>query len=108
MGGLLDGYPRGPAYDEMFGADGLPHAHMRTLYDALQTLTGEDLAQRAAARDRSFRDQGVTFSHAGVGDRCRYGSGRCRQVPLLHAVAVAGLQGERAGVPKGSGAQAQA
>ncbi|HEX2355090.1 MAG TPA: circularly permuted type 2 ATP-grasp protein [Micromonosporaceae bacterium] len=65
MGGLLDGYPRGPAYDEMFGADGLPHPHMRALYDALQTLTGEDLAQRAAARDRSFRDQGVTFSHAG-------------------------------------------
>jgi uncharacterized circularly permuted ATP-grasp superfamily protein len=65
MGGLLDGYPRGPAYDEMFGADGLPHPHMRALYDALQTLTGDDLAQRAAARDRSFRDQGVTFSHAG-------------------------------------------
>jgi len=65
MGGLLDGYPRGPAYDEMFGADGLPHPHMRALYDALQLLTGEDLAQRAAARDRSFRDQGVTFSHAG-------------------------------------------
>jgi uncharacterized circularly permuted ATP-grasp superfamily protein len=65
MGGLLDGYPRGPAYDEMFGADGVPHPHMRALYDALQTLTGEDLAQRTAARDRSFRDQGVTFSHAG-------------------------------------------
>src|SRR6266545_1755773 len=65
MGGLLDGYPRGPAYDEMFAADGLPHPHMRALYEALQTLTGDDLAQRAAARDRSFRDQGVTFSHAG-------------------------------------------
>jgi uncharacterized circularly permuted ATP-grasp superfamily protein len=65
MGGLLDGYPRGPAYDEMFGADGLPHSHMRVLYDALQTLTGEDLAQRAAARDSSFRAQGVTFSHTG-------------------------------------------
>ena len=65
MGGLLDGYPRGPAYDEMFGADGLPHPHMRALYNALQTLTGDDLAQRAAVQDRSFRDQGVTFSHAG-------------------------------------------
>jgi len=65
MGGLLDGYPRGPAYDEMFGADALPHPHMRALYNALQTLTGDDLAQRAAAQDRSFRDQGVTFSHAG-------------------------------------------
>jgi uncharacterized circularly permuted ATP-grasp superfamily protein len=65
MAGLLDGYPRGPAYDEMFSADGSPHPHMRALYDALQLLTGEDLAQRAAARDRSFSDQGVTFSHAG-------------------------------------------
>src|SRR5258706_11525524 len=65
MGGLLDRYPRGPAYDEMFGADGLPHPHTRALYDALQTLTGDDLARRAEARDRSFRDQGVVFSHAG-------------------------------------------
>ena len=65
MGGLLDRYPRGPAYDEMFGADGLPRPHTRALYDALQTLTGEDLARRAEARDRSFRDQGVVFSHAG-------------------------------------------
>src|SRR5258707_6952168 len=65
MGGLLDRYPCGPAYDEMFGADGLPHPHTRALYDALQTLTGDDLARRAEARDRSFRDQGVVFSHAG-------------------------------------------
>ena len=65
MGGLLDRYPHGPAYDEMFGADGLPHPHTRALYDALQTLTGDDLARRAEARDRSFRDQGVVFSHAG-------------------------------------------
>lgn len=65
MGGLLDSYPRGPAYDEMFGADGLPHPHTRALFDALQTLTGEDLARRAEARDRSFRDQGVVFSHGG-------------------------------------------
>ncbi|MGA8465931.1 MAG: circularly permuted type 2 ATP-grasp protein, partial [Trebonia sp.] len=65
MGGLFDRYPRGPAYDEMFGKDGLPHPHTRALYDALQTLTGDDLARRAEARDRSFRDQGVVFSHGG-------------------------------------------
>jgi uncharacterized circularly permuted ATP-grasp superfamily protein len=65
MGGLLDRYQHGPAFDEMFGADGLPHPHMRALHDALQTLTGEDLSRRAAARDSSFRDQGVTFSHSG-------------------------------------------
>ena len=66
MGALLDGYPSGPAYDEMFGADGLPHPHMRALHGALQTLTADDLVRRAEARDRSFRDQGVTFSHSGA------------------------------------------
>jgi uncharacterized circularly permuted ATP-grasp superfamily protein len=65
MGGLLDGYPRGAAYDEMFAADGMPHTHVKALHDALQSLSVDDLAQSAAARDRSFRDQGVTFSHAG-------------------------------------------
>src|ERR1700677_751491 len=65
MGALLDGYPVGPAYDEMFGADGLPHPHMLALHDALQTLTADDLVRRAEARDRSFLDQGVTFSHSG-------------------------------------------
>jgi uncharacterized circularly permuted ATP-grasp superfamily protein len=65
MGGLFDRYQRGPAYDEMFGADGLPHPHMRALHNALQMLTGDDLARRAEARDRSFRDQGIVFSHAG-------------------------------------------
>ena len=65
MGGLLDGYPRGGAYDEMFAPDGGARAHTAALHDALQTLTVEDLARRAAARDRSFADQDVTFSHGG-------------------------------------------
>lgn len=64
MGSLLDGY-HSPAYDEMFAADGSPHPHAKALYDALRLLTSADLAERCAARDRSFRDQGVTFSHAG-------------------------------------------
>ncbi|HKE50144.1 MAG TPA: circularly permuted type 2 ATP-grasp protein [Actinomycetes bacterium] len=65
MVGLLDSYSPGTAYDELIGSNGLPHPHMRALYDALQTFSGDDLAHRAAARDRSFRDQGVTFSHSG-------------------------------------------
>ncbi|MEP7055270.1 MAG: circularly permuted type 2 ATP-grasp protein [Actinomycetota bacterium] len=64
MGSLLDGYSS-PAYDEMFAAGGGPHPHTKALYDALQLLTSTDLAERCAARDRSFRDQGVTFSHSG-------------------------------------------
>jgi uncharacterized circularly permuted ATP-grasp superfamily protein len=64
MGGLLDGYGSA-AYDEMFGLDGAPHPHTKALYDALQLLTATDLAERCAVRDRSFRDQGVTFWHSG-------------------------------------------
>ncbi len=64
MGSLLDGY-RSPAYDEMFARDGAPHAHTRALHDALQLLSAADLDERCAVRDRSLRDQGITFSHAG-------------------------------------------
>jgi uncharacterized circularly permuted ATP-grasp superfamily protein len=65
MGGLLDNYPVGPAYDEMFGGDDSPHPHAKALYDAIQLLDGADLHERGEARDRSFRDQGVTFSREG-------------------------------------------
>ena len=65
MSGLLDGYPIGPAYNEMFGDDGSPHPHAKALYDALQTLDSGDLDARGEVRDRSFRDQGVTFSKEG-------------------------------------------
>jgi uncharacterized circularly permuted ATP-grasp superfamily protein len=65
MGGLLDDYASGVAYDEMFARDGTPHPHAKALYDALQVLTSADLHSRGEARDRSFRDQGVTFSKAG-------------------------------------------
>jgi uncharacterized circularly permuted ATP-grasp superfamily protein len=65
MSGLLDGYPTGPAYDEMFAGDGSPHPYAKALYDALQLLDPADLDERGEARDRSFRDQGVTFSKEG-------------------------------------------
>lgn len=64
MGGLLDGYSS-PAYDEMMSADGWPHPHAKALYEALQLLSITDLEERCAARDRSFRNQGVTFSRSG-------------------------------------------
>ena len=66
MGGLLDGYPRGPAYDETVGADGLPHPHTRALYDALQTLTIDDRSGAAGGGPGpQFSRPGVTFSNAG-------------------------------------------
>ncbi len=64
MSGLLDGY-RSDTFDEMFTADGAPHPHTKVLYDELQTLTTDDLAERGRVRDRSFLAQGVTFSHSG-------------------------------------------
>jgi uncharacterized circularly permuted ATP-grasp superfamily protein len=65
MGGLLDGYSS-RAYDEMMSPEGWPHPHAKALYDALQLLSITDLLERCAARDRSFRNQGVTFSRSGV------------------------------------------
>ena len=52
MGELLDGYPRGAAYDEMFAADGGPHPHMRALHDALQLMVStvsEEVTRRIFA-----------------------------------------------------------
>ena len=64
MNGLLADY-RSDTYDEMVDADGAPRAHTKSLYDALQMLSADDLDERAAARARSFRDQGITFSPSG-------------------------------------------
>jgi uncharacterized circularly permuted ATP-grasp superfamily protein len=64
MAGLLTGY-RSPAYDEMIDADGAPYPHTRSLYEALQLLSGADLVERGEARNRVSRNQGVTFSHSG-------------------------------------------
>ncbi|MDQ3734280.1 MAG: circularly permuted type 2 ATP-grasp protein [Actinomycetota bacterium] len=64
MGSLFDGY-HSVAYDEMFARDGAPHPHTKALYDALQLLSSADLEERVSVLDRSLRDQGITFSHAG-------------------------------------------
>jgi len=64
MGSLFDGY-HSVAYDEMFARDGAPHPHTKALFDALQLLSSADLEERVAVLDRSLRDQGITFSHAG-------------------------------------------
>ncbi|MDP9240475.1 MAG: circularly permuted type 2 ATP-grasp protein [Actinomycetota bacterium] len=64
MGSLFDGY-HSVAYDEMFAGDGAPHAHTMALFDALHLLTSADIEERVSVLDRSLRDQGITFSHAG-------------------------------------------
>ena len=61
---------QGAAWDEMFeggsGGDPLcPRPHYVPLHDVLGTLSAEDYGARCVARDRSFRDQGITFSLSG-------------------------------------------
>jgi uncharacterized circularly permuted ATP-grasp superfamily protein len=70
VGDLFEGYtparPFGiPAWDEMFEAPGAPRDAARTLHDALQALPPDDFESRCAARDRSFRDRGITFQLSG-------------------------------------------
>lgn len=75
MADLFDGYPaalarltapgRPPAYDEVLGADGLPHPPSAALHDALRELSAAELDGRSAALSRAFRDQGITFSLSG-------------------------------------------
>jgi len=66
----LSSFGGGTAWDEMFesGASGeplSPRPHYVPLHDVLGTLSSEDYGARCLARDRSFRDQGITFSLSG-------------------------------------------
>ncbi|MDQ1397834.1 MAG: hypothetical protein QOG64_3093, partial [Acidimicrobiaceae bacterium] len=66
MGDLFDKYQSGAAWDEMFEEPGIPRHHYGALHDTLSTLTEGDYRDRCIARDRSFRDQGITFSLSGI------------------------------------------
>jgi uncharacterized circularly permuted ATP-grasp superfamily protein len=62
----VDSYePSGRAWDEMFEERGVTRPHYGAVHDALGTLTLDDFRERCIARDRSFRDQGITFSLSG-------------------------------------------
>jgi uncharacterized circularly permuted ATP-grasp superfamily protein len=70
MGDLFEEYtlatPFGMrSWDEMFEAPGVPREAARSLYEALQALPPDDFESRAVARDRSFRDRGITFQLSG-------------------------------------------
>jgi len=66
---LLQGYRPAAAWDEMYAAEGQPRSHYRSLHRVLGTLTRQDFEARCAARDRAFRDQGITFSVSGGEER---------------------------------------
>ena len=65
MSDLFDGYEVDRAFDEMFGHETAPREPYQALFDTLRQLTNEEFAERCATRDRSFRDQGITFSLSG-------------------------------------------
>jgi uncharacterized circularly permuted ATP-grasp superfamily protein len=70
MADLFEGYelaaPQGlTAWDEMFEAPGVPRRSTRILHEALQGLSADDFEARCTARDRTFRDRGITFQLSG-------------------------------------------
>jgi uncharacterized circularly permuted ATP-grasp superfamily protein len=70
VGDLFDGYEVPTAvgtrvWDEMFEPDVSPRDGVTALYDALQSMSLDDFRERCTARDRRFRDQGITFSLSG-------------------------------------------
>ena len=70
MGDLFEGYAPAhilgvEAWDEMFESAGVARPAARTLRDALQALPADEFESRCAARDRSFRDRGITFQLSG-------------------------------------------
>src|SRR5947207_7207580 len=65
MGDLFEDYAAGPAWDEMFDPSGGLRPGYAALHGALAALGVDDLAERGALRDRSLRDQGITFSLSG-------------------------------------------
>ena len=64
VGDLLDDY-RSTTWDEMFEGPGVPRPACASLHESLQSLSDEDFDRRCTARDRAFRDQGITFSLSG-------------------------------------------
>ena len=70
MGDLLDDYRLATtmglnAWDEMFESPGVPRPAARLLHEALSALSAADFEARCGARDRGFRDRGITFQHSG-------------------------------------------
>ena len=65
VGDIFGEYAVGGAWDEMFAAPDVPRAAYVPLHEQLRSLTQADLDDRCGARDRSFRDRGITFSLSG-------------------------------------------
>jgi len=59
---LLDGYPLGLAFDEMFERDGSVRPHYEPLFKKLSSLSSEEFRRRKAMTDLSMLQDGVGFT----------------------------------------------
>ncbi|HEX3611713.1 MAG TPA: circularly permuted type 2 ATP-grasp protein [Sporichthyaceae bacterium] len=65
MADLLEDYPFGAAWDEMFAGRGEPRAAMVGVHQAVRALAPEELRARADSLAQGFLDRGVTFALGG-------------------------------------------
>lgn len=56
----------GPYFDETFASDGSPCAPYRGVLRGIDRLSADTFSARAAAVDRAYGSQGITYSHGGV------------------------------------------
>ncbi|MGE0599564.1 MAG: circularly permuted type 2 ATP-grasp protein [Dehalococcoidia bacterium] len=62
MNGMMREYDPGVGYDEMFESPGVPRAHCRAVFEALEALTSQDLAEARQRADLAFVNLGITFT----------------------------------------------
>jgi len=63
---LFANYGLAAAWDEMIGADGLPRASYRAIYESIERSGAQELRAGVDALARAYLNQGVTFDVGGV------------------------------------------
>lgn len=62
-GNFFSGYQvDASCYDEMFKSSGIPHDHCKDLWEALGTMSREDIMAMQERAERSFLQEGITFA----------------------------------------------
>jgi uncharacterized circularly permuted ATP-grasp superfamily protein len=62
LAGLFSSYQLDNCFDEMFEANGQPRLQYRALFNRLMELPADDLRKRQRDADRTFLQQGITFT----------------------------------------------
>jgi uncharacterized circularly permuted ATP-grasp superfamily protein len=62
LAGLFSSYQLDNCFDEMFEASGQPRPQYRALFNRLMELPADDLRKRQRDADRTFLQQGITFT----------------------------------------------